>query len=218
MSFNLIKQINQKKGFFYNFLEHPFFYDFIQHATLAYKFRNRLIMEELKKNKFNKILDIGCGTANILNVLGNNMKYYGFDTNKKCIIYAKNKYINQNFFCKIFDKKNSKIVPKVDVIILNAVLHHLNSKEIILLLELLKNKIKNDGKIIIIEPFYSKTTFSFRNILVKIRDKIGEYDRGNFVRSINEYRKLISKKLKIKKVQVEYPILPPLNFVKFICN
>ena len=57
-----------------------------------------------------------------------------------------------------------------------------------------------------------------RNILDKIRDKIGEYDRGNFVRSINEYKKLISKKLKIKKVQVEYPILPPLNFVKFICN
>jgi hypothetical protein len=83
---------------------------------------------------------------------------------------------------------------------------------------LLKNKINNDGKIIIIEPFYSKTTFSFRNILVKIRDKIGEYDRGNFVRSINGYRKLISKKLKIKKVQVRYPILPPLNFVKFICN
>jgi 2-polyprenyl-3-methyl-5-hydroxy-6-metoxy-1,4-benzoquinol methylase len=214
----MIKQINQKKGFFYNFLEHPFFYDFIQHATLAYKFRNRLITEELKKNKFYKILDIGCGTANILNVLGNNNKYYGFDTNKKCIIYAKNKYKNQNFFCMIFDKKNSKIVPKVDVIILNAVLHHLNSKETILLLELLKNKIKNDGKIIIIEPFYSKTTFSFRNTLDKIRDKIAEYDRGNFVRSINEYRKLITKKMKIKKVQIEYPILPPLNFVKFICN
>jgi hypothetical protein len=109
-------------------------------------------------------------------------------------------------------------VPKVDVIILNAVLHHLNNKEIILLLYLLKTKIKNNGKIIIIEPFYSKTTFSFGNILVKIRDKIAEYDRGNFVRSINEYRKLISKKLQIKKVQIEYPILPPLNFVKFICN
>jgi 2-polyprenyl-3-methyl-5-hydroxy-6-metoxy-1,4-benzoquinol methylase len=218
MPFNLIKEINQKKRFFYNFLEHPFFYDFIQHVTLAYKFRNRSIKEELKNNKFYKILDIGCATANILNVLGNNVKYYGFDTNKKCIIYAKNKYINQNFFCKIFDKKNSKIVPKVDVIILNAVLHHLNNKEIILLLYLLKTKIKNNGKIIIIEPFYSKTTFSFGNILVKIRDKIAEYDRGNFVRSINEYRMLISKKLQIKKVQIEYPILPPLNFVKFICN
>ena len=77
---------------------------------------------------------------------------------------------------------------------------------------------KNDGKIIIIEPFYSKTTFSFRNILVKIRDKIAEYDRGNFVRSINEYKELISKNLQIKKIQVQYPILPPLNFVKFICN
>jgi hypothetical protein len=29
---------------------------------------------------------------------------------------------------------------------------------------------------------------------------------------------LISKKLQIKKVQIEYPVLPPLNFVKFICN
>ena len=177
-----------------------------------------MIKEELKKNKFIKILDIGCGTANILNVLSNNLKYYGFDANKKCIIYAKNKYINQNFFCKIFNEKNSKIVPKVDVIILNAVLHHLDNKEITLLLELLKKKIKDKGKIIIIEPFYSRITFSFANILVKIRDKIGEYDRGNFVRSINEYKKLISKKLKIKKVQVEYPLLPPLNFVKFICN
>jgi len=54
-------------------LEHPFFYDFIQHVTLAYKFRNRLIKEELKNNKFYKILDIGCATANILNVLGNNI-------------------------------------------------------------------------------------------------------------------------------------------------
>ena len=53
----------------------------------------------MKKHAVNKnidILDIGCGPGNMIKNLSYN-KYYGFDTDKKYINYAKKKYQDFSF-------------------------------------------------------------------------------------------------------------------------
>lgn len=63
--------------------------------------RANLIKDIVCKN--DKILDIGCGPAKILESLPQ-VKYYGYDINKNHINYAKKKYVSKNVF---FFVKNS---------------------------------------------------------------------------------------------------------------
>ena len=138
----------QRKSKIYNLINNPFVYQIIQKLMSGTSFRNNIVKKNIKKTKL-KILDIGCGPAEILEHIPK-CEYYGYDIDKRSITYAKNKYKKKNFhfFCKKFEKSDLKKLPKFDVIIFFGILHHLNNLEVDNLLSLCKKKMRKKFKII----------------------------------------------------------------------
>ena len=76
------------------------------------------------------VLDFGCG-AGYFSTLFNPKKYVGIDINKSFINLAKTKFINHRFYN--FDQKKllNKYKNKIDYILINNVIHHLNKKQFV---------------------------------------------------------------------------------------
>ena len=67
---------------------------------------NRFILKQIKLDRNSRILDIGCGPAQILEQIPR-CDYYGYDIDQRSIQYAKKKYRQKNyhFYCKKFNIK-----------------------------------------------------------------------------------------------------------------
>jgi len=107
------------------------------------------IASEVKDGQ--KVLDIGCGNGRLLGAFENKkIEYLGIDNNEKLIEHAKINYSNNNFQTgDILDLgKISEL--NFDYVFSIAVIHHVPGKKLqIDALKQLKNKINENGKIII---------------------------------------------------------------------
>lgn len=99
------------------------------------------IQKFLKKIKYQRILDYGCGDGKLIKFLKKNVKYTGLDINRELIINNKKRYPKANFLNKLGNKK-------FDVIVLSAVIEH--APDPLKLLRSLKKNLNNKQSIIII--------------------------------------------------------------------
>lgn len=202
----------EKSNLLYRLLSLPLVYHFSQFIMSATSFRNATIKKYVKEKKNLRILDIGCGPAEILKNF-NKINYYGFDTNLNYINYARKKYKNKNpkLYCRRFLKKDSINLPKMDYVLLFGIIHHLNDLEINTLLTLCKKVMKKNGKLIIIEP----VLLDKQNIIAKLLIKL---DRGSNVKSKKSYLKIFKNKfLKVySKITIQNFI--PYTWFLIICK
>ena len=99
--------MSQKNKGIYSLLSNTFFYSLVQRIMSATSFREKIVKKYITKNNI-KVLDIGCGPAEILNALPR-INYYGFDINPLYINSAKKKYGSRGkFFCKKFTIKEDE--------------------------------------------------------------------------------------------------------------
>ncbi len=109
------------------------------------------LCELVKEN--DNVLDVGCGNGRLWHALRNkNIKYLGVDNCSKLIQLAKEKYSQDNVSFLVGDILGLNNIPNnnFDIIFCVAVLHHIPGKNLrIKALQNLKNKIKENGKIVI---------------------------------------------------------------------
>lgn len=132
--------MSQRSSTLYNLINNPYIYKSIQKIMSGTSLRKKIIKANIKKKNLN-VLDIGCGPAEIIEHIPN-CNYYGYDIDKRSIAYAKKKYTSKNyhFFCKKFENKEIKKLPKFDFVILFGILHHLNNEQAKNILSLCKKK------------------------------------------------------------------------------
>ena len=82
--------MSQRTSKIYNLINSPLFYIFFQKIMSGTSFRKKIITKNIKNIKV-KVLDIGCGPAEVLNYIPNSV-YYGYDIDPRSINYAKKKY------------------------------------------------------------------------------------------------------------------------------
>ncbi len=120
------------------------------------KYRTKICDSLLPKDA-KMVLDFGCGLGTFLDILYQSHsagKYIGVDHNLSVIQYAKNAHSSSPLTFihdvdGIFFNKNRD---KFTTIIIERVLHCLNDKKIVDLLELLVDILEADGKIVIVTP------------------------------------------------------------------
>lgn len=134
------------------------------------------------------VLDLCCGDSYVLDYIKENvLDYIGIDNNinyleSSRLKYPKFKFINSNLedIDKILILENKKI----DFIFLNGAIHHLNNNVVLNLLKYLEQRYPN-AKFLTIDPVIDKNKFLNR-LMIK-------FDRGNFIRDINNYEKIMKK-------------------------
>ena len=180
--------MSQKNKGVYNLLSNTLFYSLVQRVMSATSFREKIIKKYITKNNV-KVLDVGCGPAEILDILPK-IQYYGFDINPVYINSAKKKYENRGkFFCKKFTIKDTKYLPKFDHILLLGVLHHLSDKEINKLIPNIKKVLKKKGNIITLDNIFINNQNFIAKFLIQM-------DKGENVRSKKGYLSILKNHFK----------------------
>jgi ubiquinone/menaquinone biosynthesis C-methylase UbiE len=203
--------MSQKTTGIYKILSFFLFYRLTQRIMSGVTFRNSFVKNFIK-NKDNYILDIGCGTADILESIPNN-HYYGFDISKNYINYAKNKFLNNNyhFFTEKFNQKAIKKLPKFDFVILFGILHHLSNIEINDLFFNVKKVLKKSGVILIVDPVLIKKQNFISKLLIKL-------DRGKNIKNFNEYNETLKKHFKKITYKITHQKFIPYTWYSASCK
>lgn len=175
-------------------LSYPFFYHFFDKAIGASRFRKKYIKQFVKPKNGDKILDIGCGTGHILDFLPQDIHYVGFDSSLKYIERAKFYYQNKgDFFCSEIGSFQTAESNEYDIVMANGVMHHLSDEDVLTLLKLAVDVLKLGGRFVSFDGCFTKEQSPLVSYFLK-------NDRGAYVRTEDEYNKLITN------------ILPDANF------
>lgn len=140
-----------------------------------------------------KMLDIGCGTAEILKALNKEIEYYGFDMQEEYISYAKNTFKDRGkfFIERVSDDINSKWLSYFDIINIHGLIHHLSDDDCDILLSTSYKYLKDGGSVITVDSVFHDNQSLLSKFLVS-------KDRGRNIRTPKGYLNLASKDFKIE--------------------
>ena len=173
---------------------------------------NKFLKTKINLNKNSKILDIGCGRANIISAL---QRKYKFKNNPIGIDVVANKDVKKNvIFKKIDALKYLKKVKKYDLILIKQTIHFFSKSDLNRLLNLAKKSLNNRGKILIFSlktknnkiPCFKKMKQKLDISLKKdeILFKIIKQSLKKTKESYFNFKVNISKKKYVKMVKLRY--------------
>ena len=202
--------MSEKTDKIYSLLSITSIYSFVQWIMSGTSFRKKIVKKYITKNNV-KVLDIGCGPAEILDSLPT-VKYFGYDINSTYINYAKKKYKNRGkFYCKKFTSSDIKKLPKFDHVLLFGIMHHLNDVEIKNLMIIVKKILKKEGNIITVDTIFIKKQNPITKFIIK-------KDRGDNVRNKKEYIKIIKKYFKKINSKIYHQKFIPYTWFVMLCK
>jgi SAM-dependent methyltransferase len=166
----------------------PFVYNTLQRVLGVTNSEKTIVKEYMSISSNDSILDIGCATAVVLDFMPKDIKYTGFDISSQYINLAKKKYKDREntFFFDTYATTDSLNGEKFDKIIFNKVLHHLEDIEVSQLFDLAKHHLKDNGKVVCIDPCFIENQGFISKLIVS-------NDRGQNVRRPIEYKNLALK-------------------------
>ena len=172
---------------------------------------NSFLKSKIKFNNSTKILDIGCGRANIISTL---QKKYKFNDKAIGIDIVKNKDFKKNIIFKKIDaiqflKKTDFLF---DLILIKQTIHFFSEKQIKSLLNLAKTKLNKNGQILIFSLKTNKNEIPcFKVMRFKLLKSL-EKDK--------ELLKLVKKNLKkYKNYNFYFKVnLQKTNYIRMIKN
>jgi cyclopropane fatty-acyl-phospholipid synthase-like methyltransferase len=164
-------------------LSSPIVYDFFQDLMGSHRIRTEFVQQHIRPNQGMRILDIGCGTARILDYLPD-VEYYGFDLSREYIDDATRRYGKRGKFkCAFVEQEVIDQIEAFDIVIAIGLLHHLDDAQAQALMTLAKSALTKGGKLVTIDPCYAVGQNAFARFLVS-------RDRGQNVRSVEQYQSL----------------------------
>ena len=159
-----------------------------------------LIQNHLRPKPGDKLLDIGCGAARILEFLPE-VSYTGFDLSEQYIEMAQKRYGKRGrFFCKKISREAWSGTAEFDLVLASGVVHHLSDAEAIALFEVAKSALKQGGRLVTLDGCYDDGQSGITRYLLS-------RDRGQYVRNREAYEKLATQVFPRTKVLIRHDLL-----------
>ncbi|MDH3397866.1 MAG: class I SAM-dependent methyltransferase [Acidimicrobiia bacterium] len=146
--------------------------------------RAGLVEDYLRPRPGDSVLDIGCGTADVLDDLPD-VEYYGFDSSEEYIDLARARHGNRGTFVHASVSRDT-VTGKFDLVMALGVLHHLNDGDAADLFALASSALKPTGRLVTLDPLFHDGQAAHRRFVVSL-------DRGGHIRILNEYIELAQR-------------------------
>ena len=164
------------------------------------KLRSTYVENYIRPKAGDRILDIGCGPGNIVESLSG-VEYVGIDKEKRYIEAAVKRFGTRGkFICMEVSGSSFKEESAFDTVLAKGVVHHLDDDGAMQLFKLARIAMKPSGRLITIDGCY-----------VKGRSKLEYYilsrDRGQYIRTLEEYYDLASRLFPKVKASLHYDLL-----------
>jgi SAM-dependent methyltransferase len=162
------------------FLGIPLIYNLFQRVVGRDKVIPRLA-QLLAIKSGERVLDIGCGTAEILQSLPVGVDYHGYDVSEDYVSAARARFGDRASFSVHAVSLDAAVQPEqFDVVIALGVLHHLTDAEAGALFATARRALRPGGRILTIDGTYVLGQNPIARLLLKL-------DRGRHVRSPEQY-------------------------------
>ncbi len=180
-------------------LNQPVFYRMLKKVSGCRKNRANYVKEYLRPKESDKVLDIGCGTADILEYLPS-VAYVGFDINLYYINWAREKYGHRGLFiCRKVGKDIVDEFSNFDLVMANGVIHHLADAEAEELFITARMALKPSGRFVAIDPCFIERQSLITRCIFSL-------DRGHFIRNREQYKRLASLVFPVVKETIRQDI------------
>ena len=146
--------MSQRTSYFYRLVTIPAFYSAFQNILGAQSARKRLIEEHYDITPGLRVLDVGCGPADLLELLPR-CDYTGIDLNPEHIDTASQKYGDRGRFeCRDVAELEAESHEAFDRILFSGLLHHLDDDVAANLLQTCAKLLAPGGFLVGHEPVY----------------------------------------------------------------
>jgi len=180
----------------------PFLYTAFQKLTGARRWREKFVRETVRPSAGDKLVDIGCGPAQMLDFLPD-VRYVGFDVSEAYIASAKKRHGQRGTFLvgHTGTLRGHEALRDADIVMCCGVLHHLNDDEALDLAGFARETLRPGGRFVALEAAWLPGQSRLSKWMVA-------QDRGKNVRTVDEYHALVARYF--SKIQIT-PDLHPLR-------
>jgi SAM-dependent methyltransferase len=168
-------------------LKVPCLYNVFQAVVGGKALRRRIIQSHIRAKPGDKVIDIGCGPARVLQSLPA-VKYFGLDINPDYIAFARRTYGDKGTFV-VGDTRSLRGDSRfkdADIVIAIAVLHHLDDEEAADCIRFAYDALKRGGRLVC----YDACWIPNQGVVSRY---IMSKDRGRNIRTEQQCRQLAAK-------------------------
>jgi SAM-dependent methyltransferase len=197
-------------------LARPRLYDWFQHLVGANAWRRRFVRDFVLPvlRRGDRVIDIGCGTGDLLEHLPRDLSYVGFDRNEAYVAAARKRFAGRDarFECRSVEPGSAAGEPAFDVALAIGLMHHLDDAEAVVLLEAARGALKPSGFLFLLDP-----------VLVPEQSRLARFvvgkDRGQNVRTLEASLALCGRVFPFVRHSVDLrPILIPYTGIVITCS
>jgi SAM-dependent methyltransferase len=176
-------------------------YRFAQLAIGETNARKILTDQILQVNEDERILDIGCGTADILDHLPLNVDYIGFDPSEAYVTAARSRFGHRAVFATAGIANADELAQRDRTLAMAiGVFHHLDDEGATNALQLASSVLVKDGRFVSIDP----TIVAGQHMVGRF---LAKQDRGQHVRSPERTAELVRGVFPDAKISVRHDLL-----------
>jgi SAM-dependent methyltransferase len=163
----------------------------------SHKLQQNFVVNHVRPFTGMRILDIGCGPAEILNYLPD-VDYVGFDISNNYIKNAKSKFGSRGkFYCKQIKMEDVDKLPPFDVVLFLGFIHHLDDDIATDIMRISIKSLKTKGRLLTVDPCFEDGQNPIAKFLIS-------NDRGMNVRNADGYKCLAKKIFKNPVVKIRH--------------
>jgi SAM-dependent methyltransferase len=196
---------SERKHGLYSALVHPSIYEILQRVMGANAMRHRFVRDYVRARPGDRVLDIGCGPAHLRAHLPD-VQYIGWEPNADYVAKARTNYAGRGeFHVGLFGATQARSLAPVDIVIVSAVLHHMDDSQAMELFALVRGILKREGRVVTLDNVFIPRQNPIARLLISL-------DRGRHVRTAEGYQELARRSFERVCGDVLERAFPPYTY------